>query len=67
AGIAELVAEAPDPALLDPRTRGAARLGRLLGGAPLRAARRAEVALQGRIGAFLRSYDVILTPTTAAP
>ncbi|WP_199571872.1 amidase [Streptomyces murinus] len=67
AGIAELVAEAPDPALLDPRTRGAARLGRLLGGAPLRAARRAEVALQGRIGAFFRSYDVILAPTTAAP
>ncbi|MBJ7005092.1 amidase [Streptomyces griseofuscus] len=67
AGIAELVAEAPDPALLDPRTRGAARLGRLLGGAPLRAARRAEVALQGRIGAFFQSYDVILAPTTAAP
>jgi amidase len=33
AGIAERVAEAPFPALLDRRTRGSARLGRLLGGA----------------------------------
>ncbi|UFR00794.1 amidase [Streptomyces sp. Go40/10] len=67
AGIAERVREAPDPALLDPRTRGAARLGRLLGGAPLRAARRAEAVLQRRIGAFFGSYDVVLAPTTAVP
>jgi amidase len=67
AGIAERALEAPDPALLDPRTRSAARLGRLLGGAPLRAARRAEAVLRRRIGAFFRSYDVILAPTTAAP
>ncbi|MGW4438363.1 amidase [Streptomyces sp. NPDC004596] len=67
AGIAEYVREAPDLALLDPRTRGAARLGRLLGGAPLRAARRAEAVLHRRIGAFFDSYDVLLTPTTAAP
>ncbi|MFF5532557.1 amidase [Streptomyces cinerochromogenes] len=67
AGIAERVREAPDPALLDPRTREAARLGRLLGGAPLRAARRAEAALQRRIGAFFGSYDVVLAPTTAVP
>ncbi|MGW5373676.1 amidase family protein, partial [Streptomyces sp. NPDC004011] len=56
-----------DLALLDPRTRGAARLGRLLGGAPLRAARRAEAVLHRRIGAFFDSYDVLLAPTTAAP
>ncbi|WP_221356874.1 amidase [Streptomyces beigongshangae] len=67
AGIAERVRELPDPGLLDPRTRAAARLGRLLGGAPLRAARRAEARLHRRIGAFLRTYDVLLTPTTAAP
>ncbi|MFE3637013.1 amidase [Streptomyces sp. NPDC059168] len=67
AGIADYVREAPDLALLDPRTRGAARLGRLLGGAPLRAARRAETVLHRRIGAFFDSYDVLLTPTTAAP
>ncbi|MEU0243495.1 amidase family protein, partial [Streptomyces sp. NPDC006235] len=67
AGIAERVAEAPFPALLDRRTLGAARLGRLLGGAPLRAARRAETVLHGRIGGFFTSYDVVLAPTTAAP
>jgi amidase len=67
AGIAEFVAEAPFPALLDRRTRDAARLGRLLGGAPLRAARRAEAALHRRIGAFFARYDVVLAPTTATP
>jgi amidase len=66
-GIAERVAEAPFPALLDRRTREAARLGRLLGGAPLRAARRAEAVLHRRIGSVFESYDVILAPTTAAP
>ncbi|MEU5598026.1 amidase [Streptomyces sp. NPDC020298] len=67
AGIAERVREAPEPALLDRRTHGAARMGRLLGGAPLRAARRAEAALHRRIGGFFQSYDVVLAPTTAAP
>ncbi|MER5795796.1 amidase [Streptomyces sp. NPDC001980] len=66
-GIAERVREAPHPDLLDRRTLEAARLGRLLGGAPLRAARRAEAALRARIGAFFTSYDVVLAPTTAAP
>ncbi|MFJ9903199.1 amidase [Streptomyces sp. NPDC101152] len=67
AGLAERVSEAPFPALLDRRTRDAARLGRLLGGAPLQAARRAEAVLHRRIGAFFTSYDVVLAPTTAAP
>ncbi|MFE9443570.1 amidase [Streptomyces sp. NPDC006602] len=67
AGIAERVREAPFPALLDRRTHGAARLGGLLGGVPLRAARRAEAVLHRRIGAFFTAYDVILAPTTAAP
>ncbi|MGW2639057.1 amidase [Streptomyces sp. NPDC001348] len=67
AGIAERVREAPEPALLDRRTHGAARLGRLLGGAPLRAARRAEAVMHRRFGVFFRSYDVVLAPTTAAP
>ncbi|WP_432193973.1 amidase [Streptomyces sp. bgisy027] len=67
AGIAEWADEVPSPALLDPRTRSAARLGRLLRGAPLRAARRAEAVLHGRIGRFYESYDVVLAPTTAAP
>jgi amidase len=67
AGIAERVREAPHPGLLDRRTLDAARLGRLLGGAPLRAARRAEAVLHDRFGAFFGMYDVILAPTTAAP
>ncbi|MCF3129635.1 amidase [Streptomyces olivochromogenes] len=66
-GLAEHVSEAPHPALLDRRTRDAARLGRLLGGAPLRVARRAEATLHRRIGAFFGTYDVMLAPTTAAP
>ncbi|MFI6436483.1 amidase [Streptomyces sp. NPDC050759] len=67
AGIAERVREAPFPALLDRRTREAARLGGLLGGVPLRVARRAEAVLHRRIGGFFTSYDVVLAPTTAAP
>ncbi|MFC8363540.1 amidase [Streptomyces griseorubiginosus] len=67
AGLAERVREAPFPALLDRRTREAARLGGLLGGVPLRAARRAEAVLHRRIGGFFTSYDVVLAPTTAAP
>ncbi|MFK0128379.1 amidase [Streptomyces nigra] len=67
AGIAEWAADVPSPALLDPRTRSAVRLGRLLGGPPLRAARRAEAVLHRRIGRFYETYDVILAPTTAAP
>jgi len=66
-GLAERVREAPHPELLDRRTLEAARLGRRLGGAPLRAARRAEATLHDRIGAFFGMYDVILAPTTAAP
>ncbi|MHC0430318.1 amidase [Streptomyces sp. O3] len=67
AGIAEWAARVPDPSLLDPRTRQAARLGRTLGGAPLRLARGAEAALHRRVGALFRTYDVVLAPTTAAP
>lgn len=67
AGIAERVRDLPYPHLLDRRTLGAARLGRLLGGAPLRVARRAEATLHRRIGALFDTYDVLLAPTTAAP
>ncbi|MCQ4211254.1 amidase [Streptomyces longispororuber] len=67
AGITEWVDRIPDPARLDPRTREAARMGRLLGGAPLRLAKRSEAALHRRIGAVFDTYDVVLAPTTAAP
>ncbi|POX51080.1 amidase [Streptomyces sp. Ru72] len=67
AGLAEWVRNVPSPDLLDRRTRDAARLGRLLGGAPLRVARRAEATLHRRVGALFTTYDVLLAPTTAAP
>ncbi|MGW0734995.1 amidase [Streptomyces sp. NPDC002851] len=67
AGVAEWAGRVPDPRLLDPRTRSAARMGRALGGAPLRLARRAEAALHRRVGAIFGRYDVVLAPTTATP
>ncbi|MEV5443461.1 amidase [Streptomyces sp. NPDC052644] len=67
AGIAAYADRHPDPALLDPRTRGATRAGHLLGGRALRAARARERHQHRRIGALFAAYDVILTPTTAAP
>ncbi|MFF2011071.1 amidase [Streptomyces sp. NPDC058195] len=74
AGIAELAARHPAPALLDPRTRSALRTGTRLGGRAVRAAREREVHQHRRIGAFFRrpggdgpGYDVLLTPTTALP
>ncbi|MFE1229038.1 amidase [Streptomyces sp. NPDC059442] len=67
AGIAEYADRHPDPALLDPRTLGATRTGRRLGGRILRAARAREAHQHRRIGAFFDAYDVLLAPTTAAP
>ncbi|MFE9255379.1 amidase [Streptomyces sp. NPDC006879] len=66
-GVRDWVARVPDPTLLDPRTQEAARMGRALGGAPLRLARRAEGQLRRRIGEIFDRFDVVLTPTTAAP
>ncbi|TLQ42835.1 amidase [Streptomyces marianii] len=67
AGVAEYAALHPEPALLDPRTRTALRNGRLLGGPIVRAARAREARQHRRIGALFDTYDVLLTPTTAAP
>ncbi|MBF9066824.1 amidase [Streptacidiphilus fuscans] len=67
AGIRAWARRAPDPALLDPRTRSNIRFGALLDGPVLRAARAAERPLQRRIGAVFGTVDVLLTPTTAAP
>jgi amidase len=56
-----------DRSRLEPRTRVHARMGRLLSGAPLRAARAAEPSLRRRMGAIFERADLVLTPTTAAP
>jgi amidase len=52
---------------LEPRTRVQARLGSLLSGPALRAARALEPALARRIGRIFDRVDVVLTPTTARP
>lgn len=67
AGIRDWAERTPDQALLDARTRSAARNGRLLGGRALRLARAAELPLRRRVGAIFRGHDVVLTPTTAVP
>lgn len=75
AGIAELAALHPEPALLDARTRSALRTGTRLGGRVVRAARERELRQHRRIGALFQpargragsGFDVLLTPTTALP
>ncbi|MFJ9847845.1 amidase [Streptomyces sp. NPDC101150] len=67
AGVGEWAARVPDRTLLDPRTRGSVRMGRILGGPVLRRARAAEERQQRRIGALFGPYDILLTPTTATP
>lgn len=67
AGIDDWLHRLPDPSLADVRTRANARTGRLLGGAPLRAARAVEPRLRRRVGAIFDRFDVVLAPTTATP
>jgi amidase len=57
----------PDHRPLEPRTRVHGRIGRVLSGPPLRAARAGEPALRRRIGRIFERVDVVLTPTTAKP
>jgi amidase len=64
--IREWVERCPERALLDPRVRESARLGRLLGPAmPL--ARLAEEVAHRRVGRIFRRFDVVLSPTSAEP
>lgn len=68
AGVTQwLDAHGEDRSALEPRTRVHARLGRALGGLPLRISRAAEPSLRRRIGRIFDSCDVVLTPTTAKP
>lgn len=67
AGVSAWLDRLPDSSLADPRTRANARTGRLLAGAPLRAARAAEPRIERRIGQFFDDYDIVLAPTTATP
>ncbi len=67
AGVAGWAERVPDQSLLDPRTHHNIRLGRLLGGLPLRFARRWESVLRRRTGKIFRDFDVVIAPTTAKP
>jgi amidase len=67
AGVHEWVRRVPDHSLLDPRTRGTARVGRLLKHTLGTLARRVEPLLQRRLGAIFDRADVVITPTTATP
>jgi amidase len=68
AGVRDWVrAHGIDSSALEPRTRVHARLGALLSGPPLRAARAAEPSLRRRLGRTFERHDLVLTPVTAVP
>ena len=62
AGIAEVAALHPDPALLDPRTRSAMRTRPTLGGRVVRAARAREARQHRRIGAIFDTVRRACSP-----
>jgi amidase len=69
-GIAEDFARVPHPERLERRTRGFARLGRLIPDALFEQARRAEATDAARVNAVFDSHDVLMTPVmggTALP
>jgi len=69
-GIAADFAKVPHPERLESRTRGFARLGRLIPDGLFERARRAETADAARVNAIFDSHDVLMTPTmggTALP
>ena len=64
-GLPAWIGAAPDRSVLDPRTREAAQVARLIGGPVLALARALERPAARQIGAIFRRYDVVLAPTTA--
>lgn len=67
AGVDVWTARVPDRALLDQRTREAARIGRLVGGPVLRAARGLERPMRLWVSRIFRRFDVVLAPTAGEP
>jgi amidase len=67
AGIAQDAERFPRPERLQRRTRGFARLGRLVPGPLLERAIRDEGRHAALINELFRDHDVLLTPTTARP
>lgn len=69
-GAAEDFAKVPHPERLERRTRGFARLGRLIPKPLFEGARRAEAADAARVNAIFDAHDVLMTPVmggTALP
>ena len=66
-GIAEDAGALPHPDRLERRTKGIARMGRLVGRRGLAAAKEAEAEHASRIGALFAEHDVLLTPALARP
>lgn len=66
-GLVDQGYEIPDRSLLDPRVRNNLRLGKLLGGPALKAARAWQPQLERRIGEIFKHADVVIAPTTAKP
>jgi amidase len=69
-GIAEDFARVPHPERLERRTRGFARLGRLIPDGLFQKARQAEAADAARVNAIFAASDVLMTPVmggTALP
>jgi amidase len=66
-GIREWVDRIAEPDALDPRTRHNAKVGKLLSGPALAAARALERPIRSRIGKIFDRFDVVLAPTTAKP
>lgn len=67
AGLVEWEERLGEDVALDPRTASNLRLGRILGQAILRSARRHETADQRRVSSIFDIVDVVLAPTTAQP
>jgi len=61
-GIAADFAKVPHPERLESRTRGFARLGRLIPDGLFERARRAEAVDAARVNAIFDSHDVLMTP-----
>jgi amidase len=57
----------PDRSGLDPRTREAARVARLISGPVIRVTRALERPAAWQVGRIFRHFDVVIAPTTARP
>ncbi|MEO7198323.1 MAG: amidase [Solirubrobacterales bacterium] len=66
-GVLEDYERVPHPERLEPRTRGFARLGRMIPDRLLHSALRAETSHATRINAIFDDVDVVMTPVTGEP